>query len=152
MPRAFKRDLAETAKRNFLDERSFVALGSGCVVLFGADKSKRRMEIYNRAHGRCELQSSPHCRGFARWTKDELMDGWHHTKIHDGKKCDCAAAGKWSCGPCHRYEHRRRNPRFGEKSAVEAFNRIYGEEESDGRSSGVRSSEGRNAGHQENRT
>lgn len=127
MPRAFKRDLAETAKRNFLDERSFVALGSGCVVLFGADKSKRRMEIYSRAHGRCELQTSPRCKGFASWTKDELMDGWHHTKAHGGKRCDCLDAGKWSCGPCHRHEHRARNPRWMDAEARAAFERIYSE-------------------------
>lgn len=116
MPRGFKRDNADTAARNFDDPRSFVALHCGCEVLYGKDKTRRRKEIYDRAHGRCEVQSSPRCRGFANWI-GHLMDGWHHTYAHNGKKCDCLDAGRWSCDPCHRHEHRARNPRWSKRVA-----------------------------------
>lgn len=124
MPRAFKRDSAETAKRGYADSRSFVALGSGCEVLFGADKEKRRREIYDRAHGRCEAEEhAPTCKRFVNWD-----DEWHHTRAHDSKKCDCMGAGLFVTKACHRYAHRRRNPRWSRKrEAVNAFNNLYGE-------------------------
>lgn len=130
MPRGFQRDNTETAARNFDDPRSFIALGCGCEILYGKDKTARRKKIWERAHGRCEVQSSPACRGFASWEDSDPSSGWHHTYAH-GKKCDCLDdAAKWSCGPCHRHEHCARNPRwtngFGKsnKSAVEVSNVI----------------------------
>lgn len=112
MPRGFKVDRAATGTRFFQDSRSFIAIG-GCEVLYGEDVGKRRRELYDRAHGRCELQSSPRCRGFVNWN-----DEWHHLKTHGGKKCDCLTAGKFVCGPCHRFEHRARNPRWTPRMAT----------------------------------
>jgi len=110
MPRGFKRDVAETAARNFDDPRSFVALDSGCEILYGKkDIEKRRREIYDRSHGRCEApEHSPRCKGFAGWLEGE----WHHTYLHEEKKCDCLDAGAWTTGVCHRFAHRKRNPRW----------------------------------------
>ena len=117
LPRSFKRDVAETAKRSFKDSRSFIAQGSGCEVLYGEDKLAVRVALHERAKGRCEADvHSPYCRGFAGWNEGE----WHHTYFHHGKRCDCLSASIWVSKACHRAAHSKRNPRFGEESAVEA--------------------------------
>ena len=122
MPRGFKRDITETAARNFDDPRSFVALNSGCEMLYGKDKEKRRREIYDRAHGRCEAdEHSPGCKGFAGW----IMGEWHHTEAHGGKRCDCMGGAAWTTATCHRFAHRKRNPRWTlNKEAEKEFNRL----------------------------
>lgn len=115
--RAFKIDQQATAGRTFRDPRSFVSV-DGHEILFGKDKEARRREIYERAHGRCELQASPRCRGFVRW--DSMgMEGWAHVCPPPHRDhCDCLEAGRAACDPCHRSTHVR--VRFGETANVSA--------------------------------
>jgi len=119
LPRSFKRDEVETLSRSFSDPRSFCSLPKAIPacpneihdLLAGeVDKGRRRREIYDRAHGRCEIQISPRCRGFASWEDGE----WCHKAKKPWERCDCAEAARWGCKPCHRLEHSNRRPRFGE--------------------------------------
>lgn len=125
MPYGFKRDVTETIARNFRDKRSFIALNSGCEVLFGLDMVERRREVYERAKGRCEAR--PHswrCKGFATWENGEL----HHTKIHDGRRCSCFSALEFRSRACHSKAHEKRNPRWTRnREAVTAFEKLYKE-------------------------
>ena len=99
--RGFKIDKEATENRAFEHPRSFVSK-DGHDLLFGVDKGKRRKEIYDRARGRCELQRSPECRGYANWDSFGL-EGWsHECQPPHRNHCDCLAAGRWSCDPCHR--------------------------------------------------
>ena len=121
-PRGFKRDFTETAARNFDDPRSFVALNSGCEMLYGKDKERRRYEMYKRSGGMCESDAhAPNCRRFVNWVEGE----WHHTEVHDGKRCDCLGGGLFVTQACHRFAHRKRNPRWTlNKEAEKEFNRL----------------------------
>ncbi len=125
--RAFKIDPEATANRlpAFQHPRSFVSL-DGHEILFGPDKEARRREIYDRAHGRCEMQSSPRCRGFVRWN-NMGMEGWAHVcEAPHRDHCDCLDAGKAACDPCHRATHVA--PRWSRKQAIEDFEKVMGGE------------------------
>lgn len=96
MPRGAKKDIPATADRQFLDERSFVALSSGCEMLYGKDISNRRHEIFLRDLGRCQ-----YC---GMWVGEEY--GEMHHVIHRGKGgSDDASNLVWSCRKCHRSHH-----------------------------------------------
>lgn len=142
-------DREATKARKFLSRYSYVSFrihpgtNHPCVYLAGEDCMDWKARVFFLAHQRkCAM-----CGDITFWHQGEADHIEHVNKV---VRCWCDENGRWLCKSCHKKRHV--HPRFGEKSAVEAFNRIYGEEESDGRSSGVCSSEGRNAGHQENRT
>jgi len=79
------------------------------IRLYGAERSARRAEIFERSGGRCEekrvLPSNwpPYdhrCNQPITW---ESME-WSH-KRHGCNKCDCMECGIASCADCHRKRH-----------------------------------------------
>lgn len=103
--RGFKKDVEATKDRHFHHRRSFVST-DGHDILFGMeDKKSRRQDIYERAHGRCELNLAPACKGFVNWNSRGL-EGWAHLDIEPHRlHCDCASNGAAACDPCHRWFH-----------------------------------------------
>lgn len=96
MPRGSKRDLAETAKRNFLDKRSFVSL-DGHEYLRGKDMSALRLEVWERDR-RCMLAISDHCFG-KRLTLEYMQTD--HIQGGNVGRCDCLHNLRAVCFPCH---------------------------------------------------
>lgn len=96
-----KRDEEKTKAAGFVSSQSFVAT-NGHEYLYGViDHGNRRMQIYERAQGYCQLCKPPHA---VDWEEGE----WHHTaKTYGGRRCDCVACGCWSCRRAHVAEHNR---------------------------------------------
>lgn len=105
--RGFHVDQHLTANRKpaFESEWSFVSR-DGHEILHEGDKTARRREIYDRAHGRCELHLSPACKGFVNWNS-HLLEGWAHLDIEPHRlHCDCLGNAAFGCDPCHSWFHR----------------------------------------------
>lgn len=102
--KGFKIDTEKTVARRFESPRSFVSVDNH-EVLHEGDKTQRRREIFERAHGRCELFLAPGCKGFANWV-GHLLEGWAHLDVPPHRNhCDCLDNGATACDPCHRYYH-----------------------------------------------
>lgn len=95
--RGFHRDAEATAAKGYKHTRSFVDLHGG-EHLYGEDMTFRRQQVYNAAHGRCQSQESPHCRGWISWEGMEMdhIEG----RINDNQDNLRAV-----CVPCHRFKH-----------------------------------------------
>jgi hypothetical protein len=113
--RGAKRDNTETMARNFMDDRSFVSM-DGHDYLYGDDIGDRRREVWERAHGYCEVKQAPGCSGLVSWVDGEM----HHKQGGLVGRNDDMENLLWSCMACHRYEHRNRNPRFSQREPVES--------------------------------
>lgn len=111
---AHNEDIERTAASHFLDVggskrrrcRSYWTL-AGHVYLFGIDASLRRLEIFERDLGCCQIQGE-NCLGpFVGW------DGHlHHIKGgNTDDRCWCPHNLQWTCANCHREAHVR--PKFG---------------------------------------
>lgn len=114
-PRGAKRAFAATEAKNYLDPRSFVSLDSH-EYLYGDDIGERRREVWERAHGYCEVKQAPGCSGLVSWIYGEL----HHKQGGLVGRNDDMENLLWSCMACHRYEHRNRNPKFSQREPVES--------------------------------
>jgi len=120
MPRGFKRDAEATRlrqpqvvdgvlkldmrlgaeTRSFLDKRSFVSLpknGMAHEILYGRDVMLRRMEVYKRDRGMCQLRLSKHC---TRRLEYETFD-LEHERGGLCERCWCLHNLRASCRPCH---------------------------------------------------
>jgi hypothetical protein len=137
--RGFKKDgpaTAEAYKKGLLIDvkrRSFISqaklidgeneVPEPHLLLFGADKSRARIALFQRENNRCQK-----CRCIVVWGSDEF--GWseygergemQHVRDKPWNKCDCPRNLVLSCHRCHQgqgSEHYKRRPRFGEKVAV----------------------------------
>ena len=129
--RPHRKDSEATKARNFLSRYSYVSFrihpgtNHPCVYLAGRDCNGWKIHVY--------LNSGPIARYLARCAECGEITGWnvgeadHIEHVNKVVRCWCEENGRWLCKSCHKKRHVR--PRFGEKSAVEAFNKIYGEEE-----------------------
>jgi hypothetical protein len=73
----------------------------GRVFLFGEDKERRRIEIFERDRYRCKLNISGYC-----WLVVTLLTGeWHHDPSRSKGGDDSLKGGRTACGPCHRASH-----------------------------------------------
>lgn len=91
----------EFLDHGFLDPRSYVETRTGRVVLFGADKTKLRRDVYARAQGKCEIEwDGKRCGKFAAWDgigKGELV----HIRGAAFKRNDTLEHTQWGCRECH---------------------------------------------------
>lgn len=136
MSRGFKRDEPATeaayAKGLLIDakHRSFISQAKLIegendepephLLLFGADKTKARMWLFQRERNRCQK-----CRCVVVWGSDEFgwseygeVGEWSHIRDKPWNKCDCPKNMSLLCHRCHQgvgSEHYNRRPRFGEK-------------------------------------
>jgi hypothetical protein len=96
----------EFLNHGFLDSRSYIETRTGRVVLFGADKTNLRREVYARAGGRCEnvLGTGKRCNKYASWDGVGKGDLAHVT--HRGKGgSDTLENTRWNCRECHKQQH-----------------------------------------------
>lgn len=136
MPRGFKRDepatraayadgrLIDQQKRSFISQPK--AIPGECedplphLLLFGADKTKARMELFRRERSRCQG-----CGLVLVWGGEDSDDGmvgeWKHIRDKGWNKCDCPANAELSCHNCHQGPgavHYQRRPQFGKREEV----------------------------------
>ena len=97
--RGFKKDTPGTKAAGFVDKRSARTI-DGHDILFGADKSARRTEIFQRDKGMCQM-----CGGHASVSAYRLADAgeWRHllNEHNNFKRCDCMEGGEWAHHKCH---------------------------------------------------
>lgn len=139
MPRGFKRDepateaaykkglLIDIKHRSFISQPKLIEgeneAPEAHLLLFGADKTKARMWLFQRENNRCQK-----CRCVVVWGSDEFgwseygMAGeWSHVRDKLWNKCDCPGNAMLLCHRCHQgvgSEHYKRRPRFGEKVVI----------------------------------
>ena len=92
-----KRDGALTQAASFADSRSYVR-PDGREVLFGADMTERRLEVYERDRGLCQG-----CSRRVDWEGfelDHIIKRGSHGVDRDDRAANLQVLGKW-CG-CHR--------------------------------------------------
>lgn len=104
--RGFKRDRTETERAyedaRFTDKRkrSFIGRdpqGALHELLAGEDKSRRYVEIMDRAAGYCQGCPTQHYIG--------SLGEWDHIRAGLSGRCDCAHNGRWVCAEFHRKRH-----------------------------------------------
>lgn len=108
----------------YQDKRSYVT-NDDHEYLFGADKARRRVEIFEFAQGRCCVCGEP-APLEGRYPGDPQKGDWCHIKPADKTfpaRCDCLGDGEthggaWAHHGCHmKVLHKSRTLRFGERTA-----------------------------------
>ena len=101
----------------FKDKRSFVDTQDH-EYLYGMDKEERRIEIFERAKGYCQLRISAGCA-----VRITLETGeWDHIVSGHYGRCDCLGdglihGGRAVCTACHKIRHNR-DPKWTRKGVV----------------------------------
>jgi hypothetical protein len=131
MPRGFKRDISATEnayargwlidvkKRSFISQPKLIEGENdepeGHLILFGADKTKARMAIFQREKNRCQ-----NCHLVVVWGSEDYdwasygtAGKWNHIRSKPWERCDCPGNAQLLCSACHRKVHAARAPRFG---------------------------------------
>jgi hypothetical protein len=93
MSRGYKRDTIATAEAGFDDPRSFRSWpkdGQAHDLLFGTDKTRQRIEIFDHFGGICSL-----CGKFAGYGPGYNQGSWHHKESGPGERCDCIHNAEW---------------------------------------------------------
>lgn len=107
-----RKDVAETKKRKFLDQRSYVTLG-GKTYLFGRDVEPLRRECYQRSMGWCEMKTRLfdyvlRPSEFGRCGRAITWDSFvmHHEPPYSQGGWDHLEGVQAICQPCDEWRHR----------------------------------------------
>lgn len=95
--RGFKKDTPGTEAAGFVDKRSARTI-DGHELLFGSDKSARRIQIFRRDKGICQI-----CKKLTDYDSIQNVGEWRHlsNEHNNFKRCDCMEGGEWAHHSCH---------------------------------------------------
>ncbi len=108
-------DSEQTAKRNFIDPRSYVTL-DGHDFLFGEDCGVRRREVFERDKGLCQFEG--HSKFFPFDGPFYVAGQADHIQGGNSGRCWCMHNLQWICYEHHKAKHNR-EPRLSSIKGIE---------------------------------